>query len=621
MLGHYVTAYFVDEYKNEKNPGEAYCLVELAEYVVVAEDIDTKKDYLAAFGSKVEAVENGIYGMDFDAARDDEYTFNYVAEGTTYDVTAGTYAIDLETGKVFAFIAPVSYTVDVVGRVTTTAGKEAIKIGTTSYDNNEDEDVIVEYEGIAADDVVVLKNYAGITYVEKLTATADQKVTKTSTKDGKDYVYLNGTAYEKAGVVVTAVDGMVTTADASSDITYDAYIYGGKLVGLIETAGAANLTDVIYVVDVYENTVNGNYAPTTNYYAQGVDAEGKEVSILIGVDTYGDVDGAMDEGFYTFEKYTGSENKELIKRDIMKAEPATTAAQFDKDTHKYFTAKLTDTYEENDILNKADKYFWIGATNDAANRVYLTANTKFVVVDSTTFGEELEITTYTGSIAKALTHEDENGDPINDVVTVAATLDNNGNKIAEMVVISAASVSLKAEDYIFVLDGEDFSAVEGGCEYTVFFTSTNEFKTIVSDAEVGAGFYGDYKIDEDGIYDLGDDANDEAFFLFDEIFAGVFGETAISTKSGDIDLYDAADAFIVDIRGEDALEESEVAEIETLGDIKSANKADYEVVFTAILDDEDPNNIKVTHIFVTGINLPVYGDDNEVDHWEPEFEA
>jgi len=44
-------------------------------------------------------------------------------------------------------------------------------------------------------------------------------------------------------------------------------------------------------------------------------------------------------------------------------------------------------------------------------------------------------------------------------------------------------------------------------------------------------------------------------------------------------------------------------------------------VFTAILDDEDPNNIKVTHIFVTGINLPVYGDDNEVDHWEPEFEA
>ena len=594
-LGHFVTAYYQEAYRNEKNPGTAYCLVEEVEYITVAETIDSKKDYLAAFGTKVEALDE-ITILSFDGAAEAPEAVAYDKDEFVAD--AGTYLVSIETGKIIAYIAPVSYTVDTVARVTTTAGKEAIKIGTTLYDNTEDEDEIVEYDGIAEDDIVVIKNIAGIAYVEKLTATADQKVTKTSSKDGKDYAYLNGTAYELAGANVTAVEGMVASASASSEITYDAYIYDGKLIGLIETAGAASLSDTIYVVGVYSLEVAGNYAPADYYYAQGVNAEGKEVSTLIGVDDLGETE--LPEGFYTFKKST---EKEEAKKDIMVATPAVDADAFDKNTDKFFVEALTDTVNA-DELKKDDKFVYIGE----GDRVYLTSNTKFVVIDATTIGDELELVTYTGAIAKAIAEDD--------VITVAVSLDANENMLAEMVVINSASVSLKAEDYIFVVDGDDYSAVENGYEYTVFFTSTNEFKTIVADTTYETGFYGDYTTDEDGIYDLG--ATDEyADILPGQIFAGVFGESAII--SDDIDLYDAANAFIVDLRVEDVLEESEVAEIETLKDIISANKAKYKVEFIAIVDTTDDDNEKVTHIFVTDILVPVYDEEtNEIDSWVSE---
>ena len=592
MLGHYVTGYYVDQYKNEKNPGEAYCLVELAEYVVVAEDIDAKKEYTAAFGTtKVEA--DGILVWDFDATRNaGDYTVIY--DEDAYTATAATYVIDIETGKIISAIAPISYTVETVGRVTTTPGKESIRIGTTLYKNTEDEDVIVEYDGIAEDDIVVVKNVLGVTYVEKLTATADQKVTKTATKDGKDYAYLNGTAYELAGVAFN-VDGMVATADASSEFTYDAYIYDGKLIGLVETAGAASLNDAIFVVSNYKATTAGVYGTDTDsYYAQGFNAAGEEVSILIGVDTYGDYSESIAPGFYTFKKAT---EKEAAKREIMVATPAKDVYAFDADTDKFFQDNEVYTIEA-DALAKDDKYVTI-----EEGRVFLTANTKFVVVeDNGEATDELEIKTYTGAINKAIGADD--------ALYLAASVDENENMIAEMIVIVAESISLKAEDYIFVMDGEDFSAVEDGKEYTVFFTSTNEFKTIVTDFEYATGFYGNYEINEDGIYELGAAEADDCGFIFaGETFSGIFGESSI--MSDNIDLYDAANAFVVDLRDEDTLEESNVAEFETLKDIVAANKAEYKVIFTAIIDNEDMNNIKVTHIFVTSVLV----EDAETGLW------
>ncbi len=597
MLGHFVTVYYSEAFQNEKKPGVAYCLVEAAEYVEVAEKIDEdRKDYLAAFGTKVET--DAIAIMSFDGAAEAPEAVDYDEDDYTAD--AGTYVIDNETGKIRAFIAPVSYAVKQVGRVVTTAGKEAIKIGTVSYDNTEDNDVIVEYDGIAEDDVVVVKNYDGVIYVTKAEIVSG-KVTKTQTKDGKDYTYIDGTAYVNSG---KDVEGILTAPEgiaASNEFTYDAYIYNGKLLGLIETAGAATLSDTIYVVGAYERAVAGTYADSTNYYAQGIDAEGKEVSILIGVDDLGET--TIEEGFYTFKKSTV---KEEAKKDIMVATGAEDAESFNEDTDKFYTAELTGT-ENAGELKKADKYVFIGGGTAAANRVYLTANTKFVVIDKDTVGDELEVVTYTGSIAKTIDEED--------IITVAVSLDANDNKLAEMVVINTAAVSLKAEDYIFVVDADDYSAVKDGYEYNVFFTSTNEFKTIISNVEVEAGFYGDYTIDEDGIYDLGE-TDAYADILAEQIFSGVFGETNIS--SDDIDLYDAANAVIVDIRGEDVIEDSEVAEIETLKDIISANKAKYQVVFTAIVDDVDTDEPVVTHIFVTGINLPDYDENDEIVGWIPE---
>ena len=90
-------------------------------------------------------------------------------------------------------------------------------------------------------------------------------------------------------------------------------------------------------------------------------------------------------------------------------------------------------------------------------------------------------------------------------------------------------------------------------------------------------------------------------------------------SSDDIDLYDAANAVIVDVRPEDEIEGSEVGKFETLKDIVAANKAKYQVKFIAIVDI-DGNDDLVTHIFVTDIYVPVYNEEtNEIDSYVPEF--
>ena len=575
-LGHYVTVYYSEEYKNDRNPGNTYCIVEEATYVTVEETItNDKKDYLAVFGTKTDATSLDVKCFDDtdEVYTNSEYRVTYTA-GLTAE--AGTYVISNETGKIIAFIAPMTYTIETVGRVNTISGKESIRIGNTLYKNTEDEDEIVEYAGIVEDDVVAVKNYNGMIYVEKLEIIGDQKVTKTSTRDDKDYIYLNNVAYETAGVTVNTVDGMIATATPDNYNTYDAYIYNGKLIGLIETEGSTNLSDVIYVVGTYDIETNGTYSKITNYYAQGIDAAGKEVSVLIGVDTLG---ATADErnnmsGFYTFKK---SIDKDAAKKGIMTGTPAD---EFDtvEEVDNFFVAEVTNT-----TFTKEDKYVTTGA-----GRVYLTDDTKFIVVDNATIGDELKITTYTGAIAK---------DVSSDIIAVAASIDANDNKVAEIVVICTAKPSQKAEDYIYVINNDVAFVGDNRCEYTVFFTSTNEFKTIVTDREYSIGFYGNYEIDEDGIYNLGELKNYDDI-LTSEIFDSIYGTSSIiSTR---IDLYDAANAVIVDVRDEDDIEESDVAEIETLKDIVSADKANYKVTFTAIVDTEGRDGV-VTHIFITDV--------------------
>ena len=572
MLGHFVSVYYSKAYKNEYNPGTVFALVDEAEYVEVKEDIDTRSDYLAAFGKQVEM---NYECVTFDSQGWMSYDTVFTYDECSYIAEAGTYVI--REGRIIAYLAPIEATVEQVIKVNNTVGKECIRIGTTLYSNTADEDCIVEYPGIAKGDIVIVKHCQYMTYVEKPQVITG-KITKTGVANWKEYTYIGDTMYYNSGMDVSAVDGLVAYGYPSSTVEYNAYIYDGKLIGVEEIVRAVELYDAVYVVGTYSVEVAGNYSSVTHYYAQGVDMTGEEVSVLIGVEDLGVRE--MPDGFYTFELSTV---KEEAQKNVMVATAAPALDTFDSDVDGFFADAVTSTLNGY-ALTKDDMYVIVGD----GSRVMLTEQTKFILVDAESVGSELNIATYTGPIKKNVDHDN---------ITAAATVDEFGNRVAEVVVLVTYDVALKSSSYIYVVDGSDYSAVEGGFEYTVFFTATNEFKMIVADSLYESGFYGDWTVDEDGIYDLGpEEAYDEV--LLGQEFLGCFGTMIISD---DIDLCDAAGAVIYDVRDEEILEESEVAEVETLRDILSAHRAGYRVFFHALVDDEDVSNPVVTHIFVYSV--------------------
>ena len=603
-LGHYVTIYYAEKYENEKKPGTAYAVVEMAEYVTVEKAIEKKADYMAAFGSKVEAA------LEIDGYSEKLFT-----------APVGTYVISTDElnneGKIIDVIVPVEYAVGEVTAVVETAGKEYIKIGSKRYDNNEDKDVIVAYDGIAEDDIVVYTQYIDsetnvMTYVFKPEVISG-KITKTKDASGEyaDRIWVDGTEYSMSDVVADMLDSY-DDIDLTVDATYDIYLFEGKVIGLEATAGNANISEVIYVTDAYTTTEGGNYGSETEYYyVQGVDAEGKEVSKLIGVEGYVEdcteeceeecaehvvVTDAMfkdEEGeyglnkFYTFEKST---DKKQAKKDVLVATEVVNVTGFDVDENDYFAATVISV--NNGDFDKDSKFLNVVEDGTAADRVYLTAETKFFIVDNTNGIDDLKVSVYTGNIAKNF----------EGIVSVIATEDEDENRFAELVVIFAES-GLAAEDLIYVSDiaAADINKVNGGFEVTAYFTEGNEFKTIVVADEPSAGFYADFEIDEEGIYDLGAEYTET---IGAELLTGMVGNAIITAGTWNedvgIDLLDATDAKIFDLRDPEIIEDSEVAEIATLKDLQLVLKDKKNVYFDVIIDTEGEEDV-VTHIFVKSV--------------------
>ena len=634
QLGHYVTVYFFEKYENEKKPGTAYAVVEMAEYVVVEKEISKKADYMAAFGSKVEDA-YGVFGYDKDL---------FTAQPGTYVISTDELN---EEGKIIDFIAPATYLVGEVTAVVETAGKEYVKIGSKRYDNNEDKDVIVEYDGIAEDDIVVYTEIADSEGNEVIYAFKPEvvsgKVTKTKDASGEyaNRIWVDGTEYSMSTVVAGMLDDYATIKDdLGADNTYDVYLFEGKVIGAEATAGNANISEVIYVTEIYATTESGNYgSKTKSYFAQGVDAEGNEVSTLIGVagvsesctEDCVDENGAADcdhvvtalaeNEFYTFEKVTA--DKKQAKKDVMEATPVVDVAAFDVDEDDYFAAAV-DAVDNGDF-DKDSKYLtvttaWVdcgecgecvddddetACTEPVAvqGRVYLNAETKFFIVDNTNGIDDLKISVYTGKIAKNF----------EGIVSVIATEDEDENRFAELVVIFAES-GLAAEELIYVSDiaAADISKVDGGFEVVAYFTETDEFKTIVVADAPDAGFYADFEIDEDGIYDLGAEYDET---VGTEVLTGMVGSTIITTGDQALDLDDASAAKIYDLRDPEVIEDSEVAEIATLKDLQLILKDKKEVTFDVIIDTEGQDDV-VTHIFVKSVKFELMDcDGNGTDSW------
>ena len=614
MIGHYVTAYYAEEYKSEAKPGKAYCIVDEAEYIAVAEEIDEdRKAFNSAFGTKE---------LTYSAAgaRVDDAYWTYVFSGKgesvlsvdeyDYDAksaTPGTYVV--YEGTLIGYIQPAAKTVVEIGKVTTAAGRESIRINGKSYDNTADNDEIVEYEGIAQEDIAIMvtaQNMVVVSKVEKF----EGQVSKTGTDvDGNEILTIDGKAY----VINASVTNSTTLLDRIADIgtnfeyTYAFYTVDGKIVAFEEVEGNADLGDIVYVVGTYATEAQDAYGNNTiSAYAQVVDLQGKESSLLIGIDYASeskddlgvDITKAGDvitvdfdaTGFQVFKlsKKNADEKKAgimVVEEDAVKTAPETGKATIFADSiTSAFDAKTTKFYP-----NTNDDY--LAFTSDA---------TKYVLIDGAP-GKTLDVAVMTGSVKLAAHTYD-----------VILSADKNGEVTVSVVVYVADEMVLPSADlmYISAAQIEGASTVADGVEMEVYFVADKKFETIIVDAAPEAdGFY-DYTYDSiEKVYseleikntviddnDTEEDTSDDFIAAGNQIFYGeklknIYGGKSLI--SSNIAGLDATEAAVIDARSAKELEKSDFAKVEDLADLAALVSSDIDVYMDVMLDDDDQETVVV----------------------------
>jgi len=627
MIGHYVTVFFQKAYENEKEPGQTYCIVDETKVVTVAQAdgaIDTRKEYRDAFGSKNLTVDLA-YNFDGDMNETEDTTRidAYVANGTDYNVKNGTYLVYED--EIIGYAAPTTtYTTKVV-KVSTTAGKETIKLADAAgtLDNNEIEDEVVEYDGIAKDDLVsytICGNIYTLAKLEKITGTV---TAQTTNKDnGRNILTVNGTKYEYFGGESYGTDLDIVNNEWTVPYNFfnkeiDMYVTAaGKLVGYTMAASAADVSEMIYVVDVYTATKNDAYGNTNEYtYAQGVDMEGKEVNILVNVvlavntDTPDNVlkddeaaledeDSAINNvlteadkhNFYTFEKCGEADGN---KEGIMTGKVV--SAEYHKTNNPVFSGIATGD-DDNTELDSKSKLVKVGEDDDEI-MAYITENTKFIMTEGS--GTQMKIGTAVGSAAIA---------DITDA-GVLMSKDASGNVMLEVMVVVADPSGL-ATDVVYVsnwdLDAKSTGAA--GSVYVVYNANTGEKMEItMEDDSIGteaAGFY-KYEYDaEENLYELftGEgEAITTGNAYIDQSFKSWYNNMLVTD---DIVNFDTTNAVIIDTRSEDEIEDSEIEAVEDFEDLRFLvdENGENATVIIDVWTDNAEDEVKV--IFVKTIIVP-----------------
>ena len=584
MIGHYVDVYYAEEYETEDEPGKAYCVVDQAKYVK-ASGVNTAKEFKDCFGKvnnladEITEVTNQYavtVGVDVE-----EKTFTFDGEK---NATNGTYAI--YENKIIAYIANPSTTASKVNKVVTTEGKESITVsGLTVLSNTEDNDVVVEYDGIAKGDFVSVQKAQNLYYLTKATV-VEGEITKI---DGStpSTIYVNGTKYTRFGLTGEGDIGLTRNPTADNfGKTYTFYVVGSKYIGWETAESNANVSDVVYVLGTYELKSTDTYGNNiTKTYAQGVDMEGKEVSVLVGIDYAINDDPEAEKfsaepadlgvstlaaGYVTFGESSDSDAK---KANVMTAKALDKT--YDEENPDIYTGSITAQLKSDTTkLVNGEEVTFIGDS------------TKFILVDGQ-LGEALDIVVMTGSIKK-------------DVASAPVVLsqDSAGNVNLEVMVISTTDLNVMAEDYIYV-NGVNAATIGTDLyELSVYFTKTGEKETINLDAKPSNDaknqFY-TYSYDAaEEIYTLDTKQSDDNFKYAVE-FKSLNKDYLIAEG---ITAFDASGAKVVDLRGSDTLKDSPVAAMTEVADLADAKDAGYKVVFDALVDAD---NEKVLNIYIRSV--------------------
>lgn len=604
MIGHNVTIYFESAVKSDKEPGVAYAIVDETKTVVIAQAdgaTDSRSEYRAAFGNlkKINVTGDTLFYQNY--SESDSVNLDAL-DCDNYVAPNGTYVIDEETNNVIAYHAPINVQVDMIAKITTTEGKESIKLDNLgTKQNNEDLDEIVEYDGVAEEDLVAVTAQGELFVIEKLESIKGTITAKSTNKDngrtvltidGKDYMFFSSNSGN-----VLCDDEISVNFDLGNSLytkEYTVYLYNGKLVGLGDGAAEVDLSDVVYIVKIYDVEKTDDYGIATKYtYAQCVDMDGKEVNVLINVEKKPTVDGEFEPileedgdaidavlasnvtGFYTFEKCGETEGN---KYGIMTGTEVETEDMI----------AVAIEFAGNDL----DKITPESArVNTAEGIAYLASGSKLIKVSG--YGATIEA----GLSASMKYTVKEDSD---EVAVALVSIDDNDNMVVEVLVVTSEETITTAEDVIFVTEAQEefIRANADGYVYEVYNAKTGEILTLTFDASsLTEGFWAYNYNEADKLYEIDEEMGEEEGYLTDLVFAGSYN--GLITFASDITDYDASSAIIVDTRDEDVIDSTDIEEITSLKDIINVNKekGDNAEVTASVVFDADDEIVSV--IFIT----------------------
>ncbi len=532
MIGHRVTVYYGETFSSEEEPGVAYAVVDDSTVVTVAKDIDEDRTkFRAAFGSKAYApATTGAY--EFDGG----YNFSALNIDATYDeekwiADAGTYVI--YDGKVVSYIAPTT----VYAAYVTAIDTDSIYLSDGSdLDNTEDLDVVVEYDGIAKGDYLTYAVAQGIVVLTKAEAISGTITSAGANKDGQMVITVDGTEYVEFGGSTLGLGLTTSGAVAGLDMNLEYSIYltaDGKYIGVSATEAAADIENIVYVVDTFApKPTEDFYGNSTQYvYAQGVNIEGEEAHILVGADINGKKLGvcaeegfdlktfAITKGFYQVKELPGKDNK---KYEIMTLDMC--VAGYDAKENPYFvgTNRYATTDDSTISFASGSAYAGMhvctaacpvgdgtggtdaGHTPSSASAVtaYFTPNSKQLF-----WSQESDGSLKTAVVAKAnWSYKVQKG--MQEKIAVLMTRDSSGVTNVLMMVINEDPAKVGTSfPAIYIHDTAYDRKVADGYQYDVYNAGNGKVVTLTmteDDALKGlSGFYY-YSEDEDGIATIED---------------------------------------------------------------------------------------------------------------------
>lgn len=398
MIGHKVKVWYKETWSTEKKPGETYAVSEMAEYITLTEAAENTKEYKAAFGTKYDYTANSLVvtdGAGYVAANGSIPTIDGISYEANGSAPIGTYVIDNESGDLCGYITPTTYTAAKIGYVDTTEGSEQILVGSMALSNSEDDDEVVEYDGIAKDDYVVYSKLQQMYVLTKLEMVTGM-VSKVRTVDGKTTITVDGKEYTQSSVGGTISNTMTASNldSVSYEEVYTFYLdpYGKLVCYEVNEGSGFDLANTFYVMGVITKTEADSYGQeSTSYFARGIDMSGNEAMIPIGQqkagsELVGTTSVAETDTFYSVEDADETEAKKLGLKQLVSF-PTAYNAKDPTATYVFKTSSYgrpssePDWWEGGQFEYGVAEQFANNGTLEAGIYCYNHKGTKYIIVE------------------------------------------------------------------------------------------------------------------------------------------------------------------------------------------------------------------------------------------------